>query len=339
MHITRRALSALIPACAGLIAMTALAQAQTVKLRFAIFSPDTEQTYLTVFKPFAEAVNKENAGVEIELFPNGALGRNPAQQAQMVLDGVADIAWVVASYTPGRFQENEVFELPGLFRDLKESTVVMNRLINSGQIKGYEQFFPIGVFGTAPYSIHTREPIRTLADLKGKKIRAAGAIESETIKALGAVPIGMTTVEIPEAISRRTIDGTTSHPSPLFDFGIARVTNAHYFIRLGVVPLAILLNRAKFDSLPKSAQDAIRKHSGDWTAQRFNDGITAYNDLLMKRLADDPKRTVVIPPQSELDQAQPIYNTVIDAWVAKQPRNKELLDLVRKETAAYRAGQ
>ena len=122
MHITRRALRALIPACAGLIAMTALTQAQTVKLRFAIFSPDTEQTYLTVFKPFAEAVNKENAGVEIELFPNGALGRNPAQQAQMVLDGVADIAWVVASYTPGRFQENEVFELPGLFRSSRSAS-------------------------------------------------------------------------------------------------------------------------------------------------------------------------------------------------------------------------
>lgn len=343
MHITRRALKALIPACAGLFAglsvISAQAQTPPVKLRFAIFSPDTEQTYLTVFKPFAEAVNKENAGVEIELFPNGALGRNPAQQAQMVLDGVADIAWVVASYTPGRFQENEVFELPGLFKDLKESTVVMNRLIHSGQVKGYEQFFPIGIFGTAPYSIHTREPIRTLADLKGKKIRAAGAIESETIKALGAVPIGMTTTEIPEAISRRTIDGTTSHPSPLFDFGIARVTNAHYFTRLGVVPLAILLNRAKFDALPKPAQDVIRKYSGDWTAQRFNEHITAYNDLLVQRLKDDPKRTVVFPPQSELDQTQPAFNSVIDAWVAKQPRNKELLELVRKETAAYRAGK
>ena len=92
-------LAAVISVC------SAAAHAQPVKLKFAIFSPDKEATFLSVFKPFAEAVNKEAAGqVEIDLFPNGALGRSPVQQAQMVLDGVADIAWVIASYTPGRFQ-------------------------------------------------------------------------------------------------------------------------------------------------------------------------------------------------------------------------------------------
>lgn len=337
MHVTRRTWAVLLSVCAGLMALASGAAAEPIKLRFAIFTPDTENTYGSVFKPFAEAVNKENAGVEIELFPNGALGRNPAQQAQMVLDGVADMAWVVASFSPGRFQENEVFELPGLFRGLEESTFVINRLIGSGQIKGYEQFFPIGTFGTAPYSIHARQPVRSVADLKGKKIRASGAIESETIRALGAVPIGMTSIEIPEGISRRTIDGTTTHPAPLFDFGMARVTSAHYFIRLGVVPLAILLNRSKFDSLPKPAQDAIRKYSGEWTAQRFVADTSVYNDMLVKRLTDDPKRLVVFPSQLELDQAQPILDGVIDAWAAKQPRNRELLDLVRKEIAAYRA--
>jgi TRAP-type C4-dicarboxylate transport system substrate-binding protein len=177
-------------ACSQLVAVGAAAQA--TKLKFAVFTPDKEQTFVTVMKPFADAVNKEAAGaVDIELFPNGALGRAPPQQAQMVLDGVADIAWVIASYTPGRFQENEVFELPGLFRDLKEATTVMTRLVQSGRIKGYEDFFVIGAFGTAPYSLHARTPINSIADIKGKKIRSSGAIEGETLKAFGAVPIGV----------------------------------------------------------------------------------------------------------------------------------------------------
>lgn len=80
------------------------AQAEPVVLKFAAFVPDAEQTVVTVFKPFIDAVNKDGEGVvKIEFYPNGALGRSPLQQAQMVLDGVADIAWVVASYTPGRF--------------------------------------------------------------------------------------------------------------------------------------------------------------------------------------------------------------------------------------------
>lgn len=325
-------LQSALAAAAGLFVLGAHAQA--TKLKFAVFTPDKEQTYLTVMKPFAEAVNRDAAGlVEIELFPNGALGRAPQQQAQMVLDGVADIAWVIASYTPGRFHENEVFELPGLFRDLQEATTVMTRLVQSGRIRSYDGFFPIGTFGTAPYSLHSRNPINSIADIKGKKIRSSGAIEGETLKALGAVPIGMPVTEIPEAIGRGTIDGTTSHPSPLFDFGIARVTSAHYFTRLGVVPLAILMNQKKFDALPKGAQDAIRKHSGEWTAARFNAGISAYNDSLVKQLTADPKRKVVFPSQAELDAMQPAFKGVIDAWVAKSPRNKELLALVQGEIA------
>lgn len=336
--ITRRASLFLLGA--SCITSAAYAQVPTIKLKFAIFSPDREVTYLTVFKPFAEAVNKESGGaVEIELFPNGALGRSPLQQAQMVLDGVADMAWVIASYTPGRFQENEVFELPGLFRDLKEATLVFTRLVNQNKIKGYEDFFPVGLFGTAPYSLHSRAPINSIADIKGRKIRVSGAIESETLKALGAVPLGMPVTEVPEAISRSTIDGTTSHPAPLVDFGISRVTTAHYFTRLGVVPLAMLMNRKKFDSLPKAAQDVIRKYSGDWTAARFSEGVGAYNDSVIKQLQEDPKRKVVFPPQADLDAMQPAFKSVVDAWTAKSARNKELLALVEAEIANVRAGR
>lgn len=324
-----------------LLAMAcSVAFAQSAKLKFAIFTPDKEQTFVTTFKPFADAVNKEAKGViQIDLYPNGALGRSPVAQAQMLLDGVSDIGWVVATYTPGRFQDNEVLELPGLFRDLKEATTVFTRLVNSGKLKGFEDYFPVGTFGTAPYSMHARFPLNSIADIKGRKMRASGAIESATVKALGAVPIGMPITEVTEAISRGTIDGTTAHPSVLFDFGISRVTNNHYFTRLGIVPIAILMNRKKFDSLPKAGQDAIRKYSGEWTAARFNEGIGAYNDSLVKQLQGDPKRKVVFPSQAELDAAQQVFRSVINEWTAKSPRNQELLKVVEAEIAKARAGR
>ena len=339
MNIFRQARILMVSAVCCL-AGVALGQTTPIKLKFSIFSPDKEITYQTVFKPFADAVNKEtNGAVEIELFPNGALGRSPLQQAQMVLDGVADMAWIIASYTPGRFQENEVFELPGLFRDLQEATLVFTRLVGSGKIKGYEDFYPIALFGTAPYSLHARTPINSIADIKGKKIRTSGALEGETIKALGAVPIGMPVTEVPEAISRGTIDGTTSHPAPLVDFGISKVTSHHYFTRLGVVPLTVLMNRKKFDSLPKSAQDAISKYSGEWTAARFNQYVGDYNEKVIKDLQADPKRKVVLPTQAERDAMQPAFKSVIDTWVAKSPRHRELLALVEAEIVKVHAGR
>ncbi len=326
---------------AGIAAAThTSAQAQAQKFKFSVFTPDKEQTFTSTMKPFADAVNKDSGGTcEIELYPNGALGRSPLQQAQMVLDGVADIAWVIASYTPGRFQENEVLELPGLFRDLSEGTQVFTRLVASGQLKGYDDFFPIGLFATAPYSIHARFPINSYADLKGKKIRTVGAIEGAAIRALGGVPVGLPVTEIAEAVGRGTIDGSSSHPSPLFDFGIDRVTNSHYFTRLGIVPLAILMNRKKFDAAPKLCQDAIRKYSGNWTAARFVEGIGTYNDSLIKRLQADGKRKVVFPNQAEIDAMGKLMKPVVDEWLAKSPRNQELLKLVEAELVKVRAGK
>jgi len=314
--------------------------ADPVKMRFASWTSDTEETLVTVFRPFTEAVKKDCGGaVQIDIFPNGALGPNPLQQAQMVLDGIADFAWVVPSFTPGRFPDVEVFELPGLFRDLREGTMVFTRMAMTGKIKGFEQFVRIGTVATAPYTIHTRKPVKTLADLKGLKIRTGGALETETLRALGAVPVGMATTEVVEAVARGTIDGTTGHPSALFDYGLVRVLHQHYMLRLGAMPVTILMNKSKFESLPKAAQDAIIKNSDMGIANLFSDNITKYNEELMKKLAGNPQDTIVTPSQADMDATQPLFDSVINAWLAKSPRNKELLDAARAEIAAVRAGK
>src|ERR1035438_5905068 len=98
-------------------------------LKWAVFTPDSEVTFRTVMKPFAETVQREtDSAVIFDLFPNGALGRNPGQQPQMVIDGVADLAWVIPSYSPGRFPDTEVLELPGMFKDLREESLVASGL-------------------------------------------------------------------------------------------------------------------------------------------------------------------------------------------------------------------
>ena len=46
--------------------------AQAQKFKFAVFTPDKEQTFVTTMKPFAELVNKESGGTcEIEVTQAG----------------------------------------------------------------------------------------------------------------------------------------------------------------------------------------------------------------------------------------------------------------------------
>ena len=312
-------------AAAALVCLPVLAQAQPAKLKFAVFSPDTERLFNTVKKPWVAAVNKASGGtVEVELYPNGALGRAPQQQAQMVLDGVSDIGFIVPPFTPGRFPETEALELPGLFQDLAEGTRVYTRLVESGVLRDYADYVPIAMWSTPPFSLHANQPLNSVKDLKGKKIRGSGVIQIESLKALGAVSVGMPPTEVPEAMSRRTIDASTSQPAVVFDFGLARVTSHHYFIRLGVVPLAVVMNKKKFESLPQAGRDAIRKHSLQWINKLYLDSMLDYDKSLVKKLQDDPKRKVVFPDAADRKAASAAFEPVIKAWAAKSPRHAEV---------------
>jgi TRAP-type transport system periplasmic protein len=322
---------------AGLV-LSATVHAQPVKLKMATFSPDTERLYNTVKKPWVAAVNKAAGGaIEIELFPNGALGRAPQQQAQMVNDSVTDIGFIVPPFTPGRFPDSEVLELPGMFRDLAEGTRVYTRLVQNGTLKDYGDYIPIAMWSTPPFSLHANFPINSFKDLKGKRVRGSGVIQIESLKALGAVTVGMPPTEVPEALSRRTIDASTSQPAVLYDFGLDRVTSHHYFAGLGIVPLAIVMNRKTFEGLPKAGQDAILKHDMDYINKLYIASMLEYDASLVKKLQSDPKRKVVFPSAAERTAAQAAWQPVIKAWAAKTPRNAEVYKALVTEIEKDRA--
>jgi len=313
--------------------------AEPIKLKMAYFSSDREPAYVSVMQPFAEAVNKAGNGIiEIVPYPGGVLGRSYLQQAQQVLDGVADMAWVNPSLTPDLFPDKDVLEFPGLFRDMKEVTLVYSRLTAAEALRGYGDFFVISAVANFQLMIHTRPPIGSLADLRGKTLRVNNRIEGDTLKAIGVTPVVMPVNEVALAIGRGTIDGATMSPNSLFGYGVSRITRFHYDAPLGAAPLAFLMNRKKFESLPKAGQDVIRKYSGEGSTARFIDSYDAKNVQAMNDLKSDPNRLLIVPPRAELDALQAIFRTAIEKWSAESPRNHELLKLVESEIANVRSG-
>lgn len=331
-----------LTALAAAMSAAALGQAAAEKttLKFAVFTPEKEMTFQVVMKPWAERVMKDAKGtLQVQLFPNGALGRHPGKQLKMVQDGVADIAWVIPAYTPGRFPDNSVFELPALIDTSKEGSVAAWRLYKKGLLRGYEDYYVIGLFTTSPYTIHTKEKLTSMAQLQGKKIRAVGPAMVASIKALGAAPEPMPFTKIVEAISRGRIDGTTAHPIALFDFGVSKVTSSHYFGTLGTVNLAIMMNRKKYEALPAAAKAAIDKHSGEALSVAFGNMSDNRNAELQKMWAKENKRTVTVPSAAEKAKWDAALAPVIGDWEGKHPKGKALLTALKAELANIRAGK
>jgi TRAP-type C4-dicarboxylate transport system substrate-binding protein len=313
--------------------------AEPIKLKMAYFSSDREPPFVSVLQPFADAVNKEAKGlVEIVPYSGGTLGRSYSKQTQEVLDGVADMAWVNPGLTAERFPDNEVLAIPGLFRDLREASLVHSRLAAAGALRGYDDFFTLAAVANFPLIIHARPPIGSMADLHGKILRVNNLIEGRVLQALGITPVVLPINEVALAIGRGAIDGAIMPANTLFAYGVSRITRFHYVAPLGAAPLAFLMNRKTFESLPKAAQDVIARHSGEWTAERFITYYDASNAQAMTDLQSDPNRQVIMPPPAELDALNGSFQPAVEQWRKEDPRHAELLKLVEAEIARARSG-
>jgi len=117
----------------------------------------------------------------------------------------------------------------------------------------------------------------------------------------------------------------------LAEYGLGRLATYHYMIHTDAPSLALVMSRSKFESLPPEAQAIIRKHSGEWSVARSNAFFEEINANSMQQLLSEPKRHVIFPSPSDRVRIDAAFKEVIDEWVAKEPRNRDLLSMVRAE--------
>lgn len=313
--------------------------AAPVALKLSFYTSDRSTIYQCQVKPFVDAVNAEGAGlVKIDVYFSGAISPSQTEQPNLVRSGGADLAAIVPGTTPNEFPDTAVFGIPGLFRSDEEASLVFTRLVAAGALKGYDPFVVIGAYVLGNESIHSRKPIATLADLKGQTIRVNNEIVADVLTHLGATPVVMPINRAMDALSQGQIDGVVVIPAVLSEFGFSRLAQHHYLLALGAAPLAMVMNRDKFESLPPRAQEIIRAHSGEWYAKRVASCTDAKNREVVAQLRATPRRTVVDPSPADLTTARTAYEAAIHDWTSTSARNRDLMDKVTAERDALRKG-
>lgn len=335
----RAAYNAVIGLLAALaLALPSAAGSQPIELKLAVFTSEASEMYRFGIKPFVDAVNAEAQGlVSIKVYANGKLGKNLAEHPQMLLNGTADIAWVVPGQTPYRFPDNEVLEMPGLFRDLRESTLVYTRLATTGALRGYGDFFVVAAYGTAPGVVHSRNPVESLADLRGLKIRSNNAVEAEALAKLGAIPTVMPVSMLADAVNKGSIDAVVLSPAGLYQFGAPIVAKNHYLLSTGTAPLAILMNRQRFESLPEAAKAVIRRYSGENAAAPWIEFYGGTERRSLDRIKSDPAGKAVEPSPADIEATHRVYQALLQNYAAKSAQNRRLVDLIEAELSIIRS--
>lgn len=160
---------------------------------------------------FADEVERRTDGeLKIRIFYSGTLGA-PLESLTLMREGAIDMA--VAS--PGYFSSDIPFtalpnSLPMSLFSVNQARVLMNRLMSEVPELAAEQerngvralFF----HNLNPYYLLSKEPILSVEDLDGKRIRSWGSDFPRFVSAAGGVPVTLGLSEIYEAMSSGAVD-------------------------------------------------------------------------------------------------------------------------------------
>lgn len=317
--------------------VAAPAPAEPIQLNLAFYETTDTAVFLYGIKPFVDSVNADGKEfVRIDVHPDGALGAGLAQQPKLVLDGAADIAFVIPGQTPYRFPDNRLLELPGLFNDLREATLTYTHLVAAGKCADTKTISSSAPTPPARTPSHSRKPIDSLGALKGQKIRANNQIEAAVLEGLGATPTVLPVAQIADTIRKGGIDGAALAPTAIIDYHIAPWTPHHFLLRSGVNPFALVMNKKKFDSLPRQAQALIRKYSGDRAATIWIDSYGRNERGIFETIKAKPDQRISEPSREDAEAGHRVFGSIITAWAARGARNAALLKDLQVELTALR---
>ncbi len=184
----------------------------------------------------------------------------PKDYYSAVNSGMAGLTDFQPSLTPGVFPLQGVFSLPGVFQTQDQSVFVAYELFQK-----YPQF--AAEFGTnvvlsnhslMTSNIHSRQPIRSLADLKGKAIVAQDDTSVKILKLLGANASIMSGGDMYMAAERGVIDGALVPWGFVDGEKMYEQLKCHTEIHLSPVAFCFIMNKDTFNKFTPTEQANLK---------------------------------------------------------------------------------
>ena len=269
-----------------------------------------------VLEPWAKKIEQlANGRVKFSFFPKEALGK-AAENYDLAIKGVTDIALGIPSYTPGRFPLTSCVKLPFLgVQSGERASLVFWQAYQKYLKEEFKDVKVLWIFCNGPFQLHTiNKQVKTLDDLKGLRLRAGDPDSAKAIELLGATAVSCTAPDGYKLMKEGKLDGTVIPWEGALNFGYLELCKCHTIINMYSISFFVVMNREKFESLPADIRKIIDENSGEPMAalagKVMDDG-----DVKGKRMAQERGDVIYILPDSELERWKKITMPVGDAWV------------------------
>jgi TRAP-type transport system periplasmic protein len=237
------------------------AQAQDKTYEMKISTPTINDVPDTYGRNLLAALEKDSGGrIKGQVYPASQLGSIP-RQIEGTQFGAIQMEIVPPEFMVGIDPRFEVMAAPGLVDSLAQGQkvaadpAVRKLMLGLGADKGLHG---VGLFMAEPADVVTKNPIRTLADFKGKKIRIfASQFQSVAFERLGVTPVAMSLGDVLPAIQQGAIDGAVTGMGPVSHMHFIDAAKYVTMINQPSIFLIAVVNKKWYESLPKDLQEIV----------------------------------------------------------------------------------
>jgi TRAP-type C4-dicarboxylate transport system substrate-binding protein len=267
------------------VVSTSTAAAKTIKLRLAHGWSPKHHCHVILDKWTKDVSKATDGRVEITIFPGGALS-TAVQLYDSTRMGVADLAWFLQGYTPGKFPLTSVVELPFMATSGAQASQALWELYqNSPEMQAeYKGVKVLSLWTVDTGQLMTaRKIVKDVNGIKGMKLRVGSDTLKPTAEALGAVPILMPIGDLFDSLQKGVVDGTLLGTSAIRTFKLAPIlkgmTIGHFFVNAQ----AVGINAKSWTKISAADQKNIMDLAGVRMAKEMGtkydtEGKVGYND-------------------------------------------------------------
>jgi len=223
------------------------------------WAPPTHNINAKMWPKFTEMVEEATDGrvttdLKLGLAP-------PPAQMDLVQDGAADLSIIFHGYQAGRFVTTKLIELPGYDGSAEDASAAYwaayeSHLKDAREHRGVKV---VALHTHGPAQLHTADPITSLDDMAGLKLRVPGGVGGDVGAAVGATGIKVPAPKVYETLASRAADGVVMPVDSRQGFKLTEVAPHLYEMPGGFYrgSFAFIMNEDTFADLPADLQEIL----------------------------------------------------------------------------------
>ncbi|QRG07328.1 TRAP transporter substrate-binding protein [Xanthobacter dioxanivorans] len=262
-----------------------------------------------------------------DLTPIEQMGLDDQSLLRLMKLGVMDFAGMDITKMAGDDPRFEACDLAGALPDMKKARAACSayRDVLDRRMEASWNTKLLAIGASTPQVLWCRDEVKSIEDLKGKKIRVFNNTLRDFVTGLGATSVSIAFSEVVPALSNGVVDCAVTGSLSGNTAGWPEVTKSVFMLPLGWSFNVVTVNKKRWDALPPETKAFLTKEFAAYEdkmwetlAQSIDQAAICSTGKPGCKLGKPTKVTLVEPSEADMKRASEIVaKTVLPGWAKR----------------------